>query len=157
LNSSGQLGDGTTIIRYTPIRLYTNSIYSNESINYLFIETLIEKIPTREGYTFEGWFIDSALTISYAFTTMPAEDLTLYGKWEIFSYDINYELNGGTNADNPITYTIESSTIILNEPTREGYTFLGWYENNDFDGDPITEIKLGSTGDVKLYAKWQIN
>lgn len=48
-----------------------------------FVGTAIEAPadPTREGYTFDGWFLDAAATDAYTFTTMPAEDLTLYAGW----------------------------------------------------------------------------
>ena len=70
-------------------------------------------------------------------------------------YTITYNLGGGTNASgNPTTYTIESQTITLAAPTREGYTFGGWYANSGLTGDAVTTIGGGSTGDVALWAKW---
>lgn len=73
------------------------------------------------------------------------------------TYQITYELNGGTNhSDNPTTYTIESPTLALYNPEKAiGATFAGWYTNKDFiDESKITEIKQGTYGDVTLYAKW---
>lgn len=46
--------------------------------------------PTKEGYTFVGWYIDSKLQTPYVFGTMPAEDITIYAKWMINSYTITY-------------------------------------------------------------------
>lgn len=55
--------------------------------------------------------------------------ITLYVNWEPISYTISYDLNNGTNnASNPTTYTIESSDITLQQPTRNGYTFTNWTE-----------------------------
>ena len=114
--------------------------------------------PIRTGYIFAGWYTEVELTNVYTFTTMPSADLTLYAKWNIITYEITYELDGGiNNIDNPNTYTIETSTIILEEATKEGYTFLGWYDNAEYSGESMAEITLGTTEDMTLYAKWSIN
>ena len=72
-------------------------------------------------------------------------------------YNIEYVLNGGENdPTNPSTYTSEDDDIIFKNPTRPGYDFLGWYETPTFDEDTERDsIATGSTGDVKVYAKWQ--
>jgi uncharacterized repeat protein (TIGR02543 family) len=113
--------------------------------------------PTRAGYTFDGWYVDAAMTVVYEFTTMGAEDITLYAKWIINSYGIEYVLNDGENGDNPTTYTVETETIVLEDASRIGYTFGGWYTSEDFNGEAVTEITMGSVGDIRLYAKWIIN
>ena len=98
---------------------------------------------TRTGYTFNGW--------SSSATSMPDEDLTITANWSAVTYNLTYEgLNGATNS-NPATYTVESETITLAAPgTRGGYNFDGW----TFDGSPITQIALGSTGDKTITANW---
>lgn len=79
-------------------------------------------------------------------------DITLYAKWEPVIYTITYIVT-----DSPTTfdtYTIESETITLPEPSVVGYTFEGWYKDSEFtDGTQITEIANGSTGNITLYAK----
>jgi len=88
---------------------------------------------------------------------MPAEDITLYAKWNIITYNINYELADGLNhLSNPSSYTIETNTIILSAPTKEGYTFEGWYSDSNFT-NYVSEITIGSIGNLTLYAKWNIN
>ncbi|MCK7486335.1 MAG: InlB B-repeat-containing protein [Bacillus subtilis] len=52
--------------------------------------------PTKTGYTFAGWYSDAGLTNAYTFTTMPAENITLYAKWTISSYAIGFNVNGGS-------------------------------------------------------------
>ncbi|MBP5209838.1 MAG: InlB B-repeat-containing protein, partial [Clostridia bacterium] len=70
-------------------------------------------------------------------------------------YTITYELNGGENdPSNKTTYT-GRSTVYLNDATRTGYTFLGWYDNPDFSGDRLYSIAKGTNRDITLYAKWQ--
>lgn len=111
--------------------------------------------PTRDGYLFDDWYSDVELTTPYVFDTMPAQNITLNAKWTLDTYDITYMLDGGTNnGSNPATYTIETSTITLLAATKEGFTFNGWYDNAEFSGDAVSEITLGSFGDVTLYAKF---
>ncbi len=72
-------------------------------------------------------------------------------------YSITYNLDGGAlgeDVTNPTTYTVASKTIVLNNPTKDGYKFLGWAEG---DGDPMLEAKIetGSTGDKTFTAMWE--
>jgi len=72
-------------------------------------------------------------------------------------YDITYVLNGGTNAaGNPTTYADNVGVASFANPTRTGYTFAGWYDNASFTGSPVTNIPAGSSGNMTLYAKWNI-
>ena len=59
-------------------------------------------------------------------------------------------MDGGTNADNPTTYTVDDA-ITLADPTKEGFTFKGWMLN----GKAVTQIQKGSTGDITLTATWE--
>ena len=82
-NEYGQLGDGTTTNQYN---LKLLSIYTIINVEiYDFDEDTSEYIPAMTGYTFSGWYSDQELTIPYIFTTMPSEDITLYGKWNIIT------------------------------------------------------------------------
>lgn len=120
----------------------------------------------RKGYAFSIWtrrrnghgesFSDGMAVQNV--TPNQGEKVTLYAQWEPVVYNIEYILNEGTNdSDNPSTYTIESSSITLKDPTREGYAFAGWYDNTEFTGNKITTIPQGSTGDKTFYAKWLRN
>ena len=69
-------------------------------------------------------------------------------------YNIAYELDGGTNAaGNPSKYTIESESIVLASPTKDGMTFDGWYYDQEYT-IRVDIISKGSYGDITLYAKW---
>lgn len=71
-------------------------------------------------------------------------------------YTITYHLDGGTNdAANPAEYDA-TQTITLKDPTREGYTFEGWYSDNAFQ-NKVTTIAAGTTGNLDFYAKWKKN
>ena len=74
--------------------------------------------PTREGYTFIGW--DKAIP-----TTMPAENMTVTAQWEINQYTITFDTNGGSEIA-PITQEYGTHITAPADPTREGYTFIGW-------------------------------
>ena len=71
-------------------------------------------------------------------------------------YSITYNLNGGTNhTDNPASYTVETATITLQDASKIGYTFAGWYDNAECTGEKVTQIIKGSTGNKELWAKWE--
>ena len=74
--------------------------------------------PTREGYTFIGW--DKAIP-----ATMPAEDLTVTAQWRINQYTITFDTDGGSEIA-PITQDYGTQITAPADPTREGYTFIGW-------------------------------
>ena len=119
-------------------------------------ETITLKDPAKPGYTFEGWYMAEDFTGDAVteITQGSTGDITLYAKWELESYTITYELDGGTNApENPAGYNVETETITLKDPVKTGYTFAGWYSA---DNSPVTEITQGSTGDMTLYAKWEL-
>lgn len=112
--------------------------------------------PAKNGYSFGGWYIDSTLKNAYTFSTIPAQDITLYAKWNLVTYNITYNLDGGTNStSNKTTYTIESTTINLANPTKTGYTFVNWYTDSSYN-NAISKIDGGSFGNKELFAKWQI-
>jgi len=110
--------------------------------------------PTRDGYTFRGWYSDEDLNEEYEFTTMPAEGITVYAKWTANQYLVTYDANGGTVTPGNKTVIYDSEYGELAIPERTGYTFEGWYLGN---------AKVTSTTQVKtaenhtLIAKWQIN
>ncbi|MBR1443565.1 MAG: InlB B-repeat-containing protein, partial [Firmicutes bacterium] len=86
---------------------------------------------------------------------MPAKNVTIADGKTPIVYDITYNLNSGTLAENyNKNYTIESNDITLPIPTRIGYTFGGWYENSNFSGAPVTTIATGSHVNKTFYAKW---
>lgn len=114
---------------------------------------------TKQGYTFEGWFTDE--DFESEMSSIPASmsaDVTLYAKFakDIVIGNITYVLDGGTNATaNPATYE-EGVAVTLEDATKEGYTFDGWYSDAEFT-NKITEIAATATGDVTVYAKFTKN
>lgn len=104
--------------------------------------------PTREGYTFNGWLLGDA---PYDFTQPVMQDLTLTAKWEktkVASYTVAFDSADG--GDVP-SQTVEHGKTAVKpaDPTREGYTFLGWYA-----GDDAYDWNTPVTGNLVLTARW---
>ena len=109
--------------------------------------------PQKEGYTFAGWTPEVA-------ETMPAEDVTYTATWTVNQYTISYDLAGGALAEgvsNPASYTIESESITLANPTRVGYTFAGWTGSDLTEATQTVIIATGNTGNRSYTATWTVN
>lgn len=112
--------------------------------------------PTRRGYTFAGWYTakSGGSRIGSSSVVRTTRNQTLYARWKLVKYKIQYRLGKGTNSrSNPAGYTVTSRTIVLKNPVRKGYTFKGWYSDPKFK-KKVTKIASGSTGSRKLYARW---
>ncbi len=119
--------------------------------------------PTRADYTFTGWTGTdlSEATTSVTIASGSTGDRTYTANWTLTSYAINYPnatdgQNGVTNS-NPVSFTIESDAITLADPSRTGYTFGGWYTDENCTETASTTIAQGSTGERTFYAKWTPN
>ena len=112
------------------------------------------------GYGVAAWGISGSASVAGNTTVTlkgdgSGETGTLYANFTPITYNITYHLNGGENhASNPDNYTIETSTITLQAPTKNRYTFDGWYSDAEFTGEKVTTITKGTTGNIELYAKW---
>ena len=96
--------------------------------------------PTRKGYTFIGWDMEIP-------TTMPAENITVTAKWKVNSYTITFDTAGGSEIA-PITQDYGTAIVAPADPTREGYTFIGW----DME---IPETMPAEN--LTITAKWKVN
>ncbi len=111
---------------------------------------------SKEGYDFKGWYLDSAFTQKVTDLTGRSGDFTLYAKWGKADYTITYVLDGGVNhPDNPAGYSFDDEDIVLKNPTKKGYVFKGWYKEDTFK-NKVTKIASGSSGNITLYAKWNV-
>ncbi|MDO5324117.1 MAG: InlB B-repeat-containing protein, partial [Clostridia bacterium] len=119
----------------------------------------IPEAPQRENYKFLGWFrTQDASAASYIDldTYIVEGGMTLYAGWKPVDYIITYELNGGeNNPANPNLYSVESSEIVIGDPTRKGYTFLGWTATGIEIIDGVVRIPAGYSGDITLTANWE--
>jgi len=83
-------------------------------------------------------------------------DSTLYALWTAHEFLIDYQLYGGENSPlNPSTYTVDS-LVVLQSPTKTGYTFDAWYVEDSFKTS-VAIIPLASKQDTTLHAKWNVN
>ena len=71
------------------------------------------------------------------------------------SYSVKYNVNGGEPLEDK-SFTKNTETFDLATPTRDGYTFLGWYGNSNLTDDKITQVVKGTEKDVEVWAKWQL-
>ena len=81
--------------------------------------------PTKAGYTFTGWYTDSALTQAWNFDDWVTGELNLYAGWTVNQYTITFDTVGGSEIA-PITQDYGTAITTPADPTREGYTFIGW-------------------------------
>ncbi len=114
--------------------------------------------PTRLGYTFDGWYEKSDLSGErvYYIYNGTYNDKKLYAKWDVNTYTIEFDTKCDEVYEDQKTYTIENPTFNLPTPIRNGYTFAGWYDNENCEGEPVSSIELGTVGDKKFYAGWSI-
>ena len=118
-----------------------------------FMASIADFVPKREGYTFAGWYIDEGLETEYTETTIPAKNITLYPKFDINKYTVTFECAEGISCP-PITEDYKS-TITLPSPEREGYTFAGWYIDEESETE-YTETTIPAKN-ITLYPKFDIN
>ena len=111
----------------------------------------------KDGYEFDKWSDSNGNEVTSPFT-MPAEDVALTANAKAITYNLEYFLDGGFfETDNPKTYTVETENFDLNDPQKEGYTFLGWTSSETTAPLTPISIKKGSTGNKKFTANWSIN
>lgn len=127
---------------------------ASETQNVTYDTPFMPAAAKRDGYTFVGWKDDDGNVFKSLAQWKYDYPVTLTAQWSLNTYEIIYNLNGGTNnKNNPATYTIESDTVTLVTPARTAYSFAGWFTDRNFTNE-ITEIVAGSFGNKTVYAKW---
>ncbi|MDE7464753.1 MAG: InlB B-repeat-containing protein, partial [Clostridiales bacterium] len=126
--------------------------------------------PTRAGYSFGGWYTSDvnqteATKITSSSKVSNYNNHNLYAKWEALSYQVTLIADGGTISTSTYTVHFAAEYGFMNTPTRDGYTFNGWYTEPDGAGVKITN-ELGYNtqhklveiaADHNLYASWTAN
>ncbi|WP_339257986.1 InlB B-repeat-containing protein [Paenibacillus sp. FSL R5-0713] len=108
-------------------------------------------VPTRDGYTFNGWYSDAGLNEAYSFTTSVTGNLALYAKWTFNSRTVDFDSNGGA--------AVGSQTVVTGDKAVApaalkwaGYRFEGWYSDPDLE--IVYDFGTPVTSNITLYAKW---
>lgn len=108
--------------------------------------------PTKDGYTFAGWYTDINSNTSYDFSTPVTSSFTLVAKWAVNSYTLTIDINGQTTT---VEVTYGSTITLPDDPTKDGYTFEGWYIDSGCT-IPLTETNMPSSP-ITIYAKFVSN
>lgn len=107
--------------------------------------------PTKKGYTFAGWTINNN---EYNFNSTVNSDLNLFARWVKNKeyYTVTFNSNGGTSVSSK---TVQEGSRVTkpSNPTRSGYTFLGWYTASG----SVYDFNSGVTNNITLYAHWKEN
>ena len=131
--------EGIAAQTYTVTFIVDSEVYDTLSVEYGEKITLPET-PVKEGHTFSGW--------SEAPETMPAEDITITGSFEVNTYAVTYIVDGEVYATDSIAYG--SEIVLRDEPAKEGHTFSGWSEAPETM--PAEDITITGSFEVNTYA-----
>ena len=159
---SNLLADQTVVAGFTPITYnltYTlnGGTATNPATYTIETTTFTLNNPTKAGYDFAGWKLngvgDAMMTVTIAQGS--TGHLAYTATWTPTVYNIVYTMDGGTATPaNPTTYTIETATFTLTNPTKTGYDFAGWKLNGEGEAMMTVTITQGSTGHLAYTATW---
>ena len=108
--------------------------------------------PTREGFTFDGWYEDSTFSTKINYDTPITDNMTLYAKWTENKYTLTFDANGGSGTMTPVTDLTGEYTLPANEFTApSGKQFKGW--SLTADGAIVTKVDM--TENRTVYAIWE--
>ena len=111
--------------------------------------------PTLDGYTFDGWYNDNGMQVK------PEDEVTashtLYAHWKASTYTVTFDANGGTVTPAEQTVTYGSTYGELPTLTRGGYTFAGWFTEQNGGTKVMADTKVKTAKDHTLYAHWTQN
>lgn len=135
---------------------------TNSNLNpktYTKFDTVVLEQPTRSGYEFIGWTGSNGETpqLNVEISVGTVGEKSYKANWQIINYTIKYDLDGGEVSDiNPVEYTVLSETITLINPSKIGYEFAGWLNEDTQQIYEEITLEKGSTGDLSLIAQWTI-
>ena len=115
---------------------------------------------TYTGHTFKGWYDNENLTgfPVTAISNTETGNKEYWAKWEANTYTVTLNAGDGTiNSGDVTSYTYGVGATLPTDVTRTGYTFKGWYDNENLTGSPVTAIGDTETGNKEYWAKWEIN
>ena len=142
-------------------KLYTLTFDPNTGVceieNIIQTEGYEIELPTatKTGYDFLGWYTEKTSGQKVEYKKMPALSQKLYAHWRASTYTLTYDPNGGicTVTSKKVTFTSTYGT--LTTPTRDGYTFLGWYTEKDEGTAIVDSTVVAIPNDHTIYAHWK--
>ena len=158
----GSTGDRTytanwQVIEYTITLLEMDGAGTSEALVYTVEQPVTLPTPTREGYAFLGWKVNSDMAPQLT-VVLPQGSIgnkTYTANWELTGYTVTMNLNGGSG-ETTLLYTVEDEEFALPTPTRNGYEFVGWTGEGIIMPQLNVTIPTGSTGDKAYTANWQV-
>lgn len=135
----------------------TNTVTGVKNVTYGISQDL-PRLNTTNGLYFAGWYDNEMFNGAPSTYTPknPDDNLVYYAKWTNDGYNVTYVTNGGTFASAyPSNYTNGSGLTLPTNILRTGCIFVGWYDNANCTGTPITKIANNENGDKVFYAKWE--
>ena len=160
--SHGSSGDRAYIAKWSPntysVTLDPGEYGNGKKVVSVTYDAAYEfPMLTKRGYTFKGWS-DGSNVYSYTGSWTVANDITLTPSFELDNYTLAFELDGGSMANvGKETYTVHDAAFDIPNPTRHGYTFLGWtYEGQSTAKKDVT-IPTNSVGNLNFKANWTGN
>ena len=158
----GSTGDRTytanwQVIEYTITLLDMNGVGTSEALVYTVEQAVTLPTPTREGYAFLGWTVNSDMAPQLT-VVLPQGSIgnkTYTANWELTGYTVTMNLNGGSG-ETTLLYTVEDEEFALPTPTRNGYEFVGWTGEGITMPQTSVKIPKGSTGDKAYTANWKV-
>lgn len=111
--------------------------------------------PVKDGYTFVGWYLNPDLSgESVDPDELNDDNYTFYAKWKRKTFNITYVLDGGTNSAHNVSEISLNGELVLQDAAKEGYRFVGWYDEN---GKRVEKIGGDDIKDTVLYAVYAEN
>ena len=158
----GSTGDRTytanwQVIEYTITLLEMDGAGTSEALVYTVEQPVTLPTPTREGYAFLGWTVNSDMAPQLT-VVLPQGSIgnkTYTANWELTGYTVTMNLNGGSG-ETTLLYTVEDEEFALPTSTRNGYEFVGWTGEGIIMPQLNVTIPTGSTGDKAYTANWQV-
>lgn len=158
----GSTGDRTytanwQVIEYTITLLDMDGAGTSEALVYTVEQPVTLPTPTREGYAFLGWTVNSDMAPQLT-VVLPQGSIgnrTYTANWELTGYTITMDLNGGSG-ETALLYTVIDDEFALPTPTRNGYEFVGWRGEGITTPQTSVIIPKGSTGNRTYTANWEI-
>ena len=158
----GSTGDRTytanwQVIEYTITLLDMDGVGTSEALVYTVEQPVTLPTPTREGYAFLGWTVNSDMAPQLT-VVLPQGSIgnrTYTANWELTGYTITMDLNGGSG-ETALLYTVIDDDFALPTPTRNGYEFVGWTGEGITTPQTSVKIPKGSTGDKAYTANWKV-